>query len=107
MERKAKFWILVIIVAVLCAACSTDNSSGQGQEDATKPPPQVRVEILPSLTPPPPLPTETVTVPTLEPTAAQVFFWPTPDADALANQIDSIMSEMEQKLKSQNINIKP
>jgi hypothetical protein len=105
MERKAKFWILVIVVAALCTACSTDNSSGQ--EDATKPPPQVRVGILPSLTPPPsPIPTETVIAPTLEPTA-QVFFWTPPSSDDLANQIDSLMNEIDQGLKSQNTTIKP
>ena len=107
MERKIKFWILVIVIAALCSACSTDNKSGQGQEEATKPPPQIRVETLPSLTPPPPLSTETVVLPTLEPTAAQVFIWPTPDEAALEDQINSMMDEMDNKLKSENINIKP
>jgi hypothetical protein len=109
MERKAKFWILIIIVAVLCAACSTDNKSGQGQGDATKPPPQVRVGALPSITapPPPPLPTEAVAVPTLEPTAAQAYIWPTPDEAALEDQISSMMGQIDNKLKSQNITIKP
>ena len=107
MERKLKFLILVTVVAVLCSACSTDNSSGQGQGEATKPPPQVRVGILPSATAPPPLPTKAGAVPTLESTAAQVFIWPTPDEDALADQIDAMMNEIDNKLKSENINIKP
>jgi hypothetical protein len=108
MAQKTKFWILVAVVVVLCTACSTDNSSGEGLGDVTKPPPQVRVEALPTGTAPPPLPpTEVVIVPTLEPTAAQVFFDPTPDVDTLADQIDSMMNEIDQKLKSQNINIKP
>jgi hypothetical protein len=107
MERKTKFWILVTVVAVLCTACSTDNKSGQGQGDATKPPPQVRVGALPSATAPPPLPSEAVAVPTLEPTAAQAFIWPTPDEAAIEDQIGSMIDEINNKLKSQNINIKP
>jgi hypothetical protein len=106
MKRKTKFWILVAIVAVLCTACSTDNSSGQGQGDATKPPPQVRVETLPTATALP-LPTETVIVPTPEPTAAQAFFWSPPDSNALEDQINAMMDEMDRKLKSQNTTIKP
>jgi hypothetical protein len=106
MKRKVKFWILVLFAAMLCTACSTDNSSGQGQEDATKPPPQVRVGTLPTATALPPLPTETVLVPTLEPTAAQVFIWPTPDEAALEAQINSMMDEMDRKLKSQNTTVK-
>ena len=108
MDRKAKLWILVIVVALLCSACSTDNNSGKGQGDETKPPPKVRVEALPTGTALPPLPTEAATVaPTLEPTAAQVYIEPTVDEDALANQIEAMMDDIDQKLKSQNINIKP
>jgi ABC-type phosphate/phosphonate transport system substrate-binding protein len=105
MGQKVKFWFLVIVIVVFCAACSTDDISDQEQGDATKPPPQVRVGLLPTSTPLPP--TETAIAPTPSPTAAQVFFWPTPNAEDLANQIDSLMSEIERKLKSQNTNIKP
>jgi hypothetical protein len=52
------------------------------------------------------LPTETV-VSTVEPTAAQTFFWTEPSVEDQANQIDADMREIEQKLKSQDINIKP
>jgi hypothetical protein len=99
--------VLFRSVVVLCTACSTDNSSGQEQGAATKPPPQVRVETLPSATALPPLSTETVVVPTLEPTPAQVFVWPTPDEDAIGDEIDSLINEIDNKLRSQDINIKP
>ena len=108
MKRNLKFWILIVAVALLCAACSTDNSSGQGQQgDTTKPPPQVRVEALPSATALPPLLTDIVT-PTIEPTAAQVYVAPPPpDEDALANQISAMMDEIDRKLKSQDLLLKP
>ncbi len=107
MKQKAKFWILVLVLAALCSACSTDNDSAQEQGEATVPPPQVRVELLPTATELPPLPTETLPAPTVEPTPAQVFFWPTPNVEELANQIEAQMDEIDNKLKSQNTNIKP
>jgi hypothetical protein len=62
------------------------------------------VETLPTPTALPP--TETV-APTVEPTAAQVFFYATPDSDALEDQISAMMDELDRKLKSQNFTIKP
>jgi hypothetical protein len=107
-KQKFIFWILVAVVVALSAACSTDNNkSGQGQEDATKPPPQVRVETLPTNTALPELPTEAIASPTVEPTAAEAFVWPTPDEDTIVNDIDSLMNDIDNKLKSEDINIKP
>ena len=107
MNKPKKFWVFVAIIALLSAGCSTENTSGQGQSDALKPQPQVRVEALPSLTASPPQPT-TEAVPSLEPTAtsAQVYFDPTPDTEAIANQIEALMDEIDRKLKNENFVLK-
>lgn len=107
-NQKTIIWILVAAIMLFGSACSKDNNSGQGQVDPTKPPPQVRVEALPTLTPVPVLPTETVVAaPTVEAAAGPVFAWPTPNEDEIANQIESIMDEMDNKLKNQNFILKP
>jgi hypothetical protein len=102
-NKKSMLWVFVALAALLSAGCSTDNTSGQGQGDAAKPLPQVRVEALPSATASLPPPTAVVT-PSLEPsaTSAQVYFDPPPDSDAIANQIDALMDEIDRKLKSEN-----
>lgn len=110
MSRKAVLWILLALIGLICTGCSTDNSnSGSSQTESVKPPPQVRVEILPSATSASlPLPEETIT-PTLEPTAApaEIYVWPTPDEDAIINQIESMMDQIDQKLNRQDLNLKP
>jgi hypothetical protein len=110
MKQKIKFWILVAVVAMLCSACSTDNNSGQGQGEATKPPPQVRVETLPTLTPEPMLATETVVEPTAElNAAAQSNVWQaqTPDIEAQADSIEADMDAIDNQLKNQKFILKP
>jgi hypothetical protein len=112
-NSKIKFWMwaLVAVVAILCSACSTDNgsSSNQGQAEATKPPPQVRVETLPTLTPIPVIPTETGTAPTVEPTAqaAQGYEWQPPDIDAQADSIAADIADIQNQLKNQKFILKP
>lgn len=94
------------MIALLCAGCSTDNTSGQDGETA-KPPPQIRVEAMPTATATLVPPTEVVTV-TPEPTVAQVYIAPEPpDEDAIANDIDAIIADMNRNLKSQDLLIKP
>ncbi len=106
---NSKIWILVAVVAILCSACSTNNgsSSNQGKDEATKPPPQVRVETLPTLTPIPIIATETAVASTAQPTAAQFFAWPTPDIDAQADSIQADIDEIENQLKNQKFILKP
>ena len=47
MKRKTTVGFFLALVALLIAGCSTDNSiSGNGQAEAVKPPPQMRVVAL-------------------------------------------------------------
>lgn len=111
MNRKLKFWILLAVIAVLSSACSTDNnsSSRQDQDTATKPPPQVRVESLPTFTPAPVLPTETGIAPTVAPAApaGQDYGWQPPDIETQANGIEADINEIENGLKNQKFILKP
>jgi hypothetical protein len=50
---------------------------------------------------------EVAPTPTIEPTAAVVFSWPTPNVDEMADQVGALLNDMKQRLKGQNINIKP
>jgi hypothetical protein len=109
-KNKTAFWILWILIALACAGCSTDNTVGGNQTEAVKPPPQVRVEAMPSATLAPTTEAPASTLePTLEPTVAQVQagVWPTPDEDAIVNQIDAMMDQIDQKLRSQDLLLKP
>jgi hypothetical protein len=95
------------VIALLCAGCNTENTSGQGQGDVTKPPPEVWVEAMPSATATLPLPTDVVT-PTIEPTAtAEVYVWATPDVEAQMNQIEANMAELQRELDRQKFILKP
>jgi uncharacterized lipoprotein len=109
MNVKIKLWILAMAIVILCSACSNDNKSGQSQDEATKPPPQVRVETLPTLTPVPIVPTETGMAPTVEPTvaAAQGYEWQPPDIESQANSIEADMNEIDNALKNQKFILKP
>ena len=107
MKLKTKFWVFIALIALLTAGCSTDNTSGNEQGDTSKPQPQVRVVVNPTATaslpvvaentPAAPEPSATVTTPdqvlTSEPE-------PTADEDAIANQIESLMDDMDKKLNS-------
>jgi hypothetical protein len=102
-------WLILPLIALLCAGCSTDNStSSKGQTDAIKPPPQVRVMALPSATATLVPPEETVT-PTIEPSAtpAEAYTFPTPDEDAIVGQIDAMIEDINRKLNSQDLLLKP
>jgi len=108
-NRKAMTWIFLALIALMCAGCSTDNTTSGGSQDTVKPPPQVRVEAMPTATVVFSAPTEAAAA-TLEPTAApaQVYYpAPTPDEDAIMNQIDSTISDMNQKLNSQSLLLNP
>jgi len=110
-NRKTLLWIFCILIALACAGCSTDNTVGGNQTEAVKPPPQVRVEAMPTATLAPT--TEAVIPPTLEPTleptAAQVQYDapPTPDVDAIANELEAEMDAIDQKLRNQDLLLKP
>lgn len=109
MKRKTTLWFFLALVVLVCVGCSTDNSiSGNGQAEAVKPPPQMRVVALPSATATLALP-EQALAPTLEPTAtsAQIYTWATPDEDAIVSQIDAMMAEIDRKLNSQDLILKP
>ena len=94
---------------MLCAGCSTDNITSGSQTQVAKPPPQVRVVAAPSATATIAITEEAVVAPTSEATAtsAQVYVWPTPDEDAILNQIDTMIEDINQKLNSQDLLLKP
>jgi len=100
MNKFIKFLVLMMTLAAFTIGCSSNNSGNQGSDDPSKPKPQVRVEVMPSAT----LTLAPVVTSTIEPapspaaTAAQVFYDPPPDVDQLAEQIDQMMTEIENKL---------
>lgn len=108
MNHKAvkKFFGLITLAAFLLGACSNKDVSENIPETPTMPNPQVRVELLPTLTM---APTVENLAPTAEPTLTQevqIWFDPTPDVDALANQIESALDEIQRGLNNQNFNLK-
>jgi predicted small secreted protein len=108
MSPKRRFTILLALTVVLTAVLLAGCSGGSGQGDTLKPPPNIRVAELPSATATLEVPAmEIPATPSLVPTAAVVYYDPTPDSDALANQIDSAINDIEQKLRSQNLLLKP
>ena len=100
---------MVVLISMVCAACSTKNTNGQGNGDDIKPKPQVRVGALPSDTPSAPVQVD-VAAPTPEAspsaTAAQLYYDPTPDEDAIVNQVQSLIDDIDRGLKSANFNLK-
>lgn len=111
MNKKSIVAVLLILVSLASAGCAGKTSS-QGEKSGASnlPQPQVRVEALPSATPAPTLKVEAVVLP---PTASatapvlQYYIEPTPDEDAIANQIQSLIDEIDQKLQSQNFIFNP
>jgi PBP1b-binding outer membrane lipoprotein LpoB len=107
-NKKISFLIFIMLMALLIAGCSTDNSSGKDQSDASKPQPQVRVVVNPTATASPSAPPVENTPSAAEPSATvtapeQVLTTvpePTADEDAIANQIESLMDDMDKKLNS-------
>ncbi|MEI7847855.1 MAG: hypothetical protein WCK35_18790 [Chloroflexota bacterium] len=107
MKKQFIFSIMVFLVFIFTVGCSKDNTTGQ--MDPSKPQPQVRIEIKPS-------PSTVVIATALNPettseaivtvTPAQLLYDPTPDSDAIANQIESMMDEIDRKLKSENFQLK-
>lgn len=100
MPRTLKLLVWAVCLVSLLSACSTstDDSSGPGATDATKPPPQVRVELLPTLTPLPVTPTE-VTTNTPEPTVpVQIYIDPPADEYAVSDQVEASMDDLERSL---------
>jgi uncharacterized lipoprotein len=111
-NNKTGFLVFITIIALLMAGCSSDNNntSGSDQGDASKPQPQVRVVVNPTATAGLPAvaaentvsapdSTTTVTAPeqvlTSEPE-------PTADEDAISNEIESLMDDLDKKLNSED-----
>ena len=98
-----------MLLALITAGCSGEKNTGQGQAEVTKPQPQVRVQAMPSATATLPLPVE-VAAPSPEPSATfvpgEVYIEPTPDEDAIVNQIDTMMDEIDRKLKNEDFLLK-
>jgi uncharacterized lipoprotein len=108
MNKKTSFLIFIMLMALLTAGCSTDNTSGNDQSDSSKPQPQVRIVVNPTATAGPSTPAVENTPSASDPTATvtapeQVLTSepePTADEDAIANQIESLMDDMDKKLNS-------
>lgn len=109
MKRLTKVWFFVILIALVCVGCSTDDITSDNQTEAVKPPPQVRVVVLPSVTPSVSITADAPATPVIEPTAtlAEVYIWPTPDEDTIVNEIDAMIDDINQKLNSQDLLLKP
>lgn len=107
MKRALKFWILVAITILISTACSTkDSSAGQGQEDATNPPPQVRVEVIPSPTAPAEIPTEAVTGTPESAAPVQVYIAPPVDEFAISDEVEAMMNDLDRGLKNLDSSLK-
>ncbi|MCX6080237.1 MAG: hypothetical protein NTW32_11945 [Chloroflexi bacterium] len=106
MNKNIKVWVCVLIIVLFSTGCSTGDVSGQGQVDTTRPQPQVRVETLPSKTPEAVLEVTNTSEPDLTATPAALYYDPTPDVDLLANQIESMIDEIDRKLKGENFSLK-
>ena len=106
MIKQLLKWALLVLLLTMLMGCSTDNSTVG--KNTTKPQPQVRIETKPS--PTPISATTVVTEVTSEPiqtnTPGPIYFDPTPDSDAIANQIEALMDEIESKLKNENFQLK-
>ena len=109
MNKKIRFWALVALIVLISTGCSTKNNSGQGSGDSSKPQPQVRVEALPSATPTLPALADNsapTPEPSVSPTPGWIYYDPTPDEDALASQIQSMMDDIDRKLRNSNFVLK-
>ena len=100
---------MAIITLMIASGCSTENNSVQDQENPAKPQPQVRIMLLPSETAAPTQTNQNTSTPEASPTAAivQAYIEPTPDVDAIANQIEALMDEIDRKLRNENFQLKP
>jgi hypothetical protein len=99
-NNTIKFLVIVSLVALLSTGCSSNNN---GNGDSLKPQPQVRVGARPSSTPEPTVQVDNLALtaaPSPSAAPAQLYYDPTPDEDAIANQIQSMMDEIDRKLKS-------
>ncbi len=72
------------------------------------PQPQVRVQLKPTATPEAEIqidPTATAEFTAL-PTTAYLLYDPTPDAEAIANEIQAMMDQIDSQLKAENFQLK-
>jgi hypothetical protein len=105
-NKKICSTLLLTLAVLVFAGCSGGNTSGQGE--ALKPLPNVRVEALPSSTPaaPQPATAEVTGTPGASPTAPVLYYDPTPDSDAIANQIQAIIDDINRRLQIQDTSLK-
>jgi len=105
-KKYASLFALLLVTAVLLSACSSEGTSGQAVNP--KPPPNVRVQALPSATasPEPPQP-EIAPTSSPQPTEQVYYYDPTPDPAALESEIEAVMDDIDKKLNSQDLLLKP
>ena len=106
MKKKLFLVLLAAVFSLVLIGCSTDNSNGK--TDPNMPQPKVRVELKPTATPSPTQIIEPTATPeaVTSPTPEWFYYDPTPDSDSLASQIESMMDEIDRKLKSENFQLK-
>ncbi|HEY3311047.1 MAG TPA: hypothetical protein VGK00_05340 [Anaerolineales bacterium] len=108
MKKIISFLLFAIITGLLLAACTTENT--KHNEEPSMPQPQVRVGALPTVTAAPPNPMEMAAPsPAASSTATPALYYiePTPDEDAIANQIQALMDEIDRKLQSEKFIFNP
>lgn len=102
--------VLLAIVALLISSCSKKDTSGPLDQDPAKPQPQVRVMAIPSVTAVPTIPGVEIS-PTPEsiatPGTVQYLIDPTPDVDAIADQIEGMLDDIDRRLNGNTFQLKP
>jgi len=104
---KQKYFVISLLISciLVITGCSTGNS---GNADKNMPQPQVRVQLKPTSTPEPTKQIEAAATAevTSAPTAAYLLYDPTPDPEALANDIQAMMDQIDSQLKAENFQLK-
>lgn len=109
MKRIFPGLVLALVVLLMLAACDFSDQSRSGQPTEDLPAPQVRVEFLPSATPPPATLTATVEPPTLTPEPV-VYVQPLPtldDSQYLVDQVESLLNDITRSLDQTDTRLKP
>ncbi len=107
MSRVWKSLVWVVFLAVFCAACSGNKDGSSGPEnEATKPPPQVRVELLPTLTPLPITPTAEATSTAEVAAPVQIYIDPPADEYAISDEVEAMMNNLDRDIRILDNNLK-
>ena len=111
MNKKILPGVCISLALLFGAGCSTQNNDGSGRTANNIPLPHVRIEAMPGVTV---IPGQTVepAAPSPEATATAPVYYefyvePTPDEDAIAAEIQSLIDDITRKLQSENFVLTP